>query len=76
MSKTTRIELANDAEAQVVGGLLEEAEIPHYIRTYHDSAYDGLFQTELGWGYVETPSDHAPDVLRIVESVRERDTES
>jgi len=76
MSNTTRIELANDSEAQVVGGLLEEAGIPHYIRTYHDSAYDGLFQTELGWGYVETPSDHAAEVMRIVEDVRQRDAES
>ena len=70
MSHQIRIDLNNDSEAQVVEGALTEAGIPHFIRSFHDSAYDGLFQTELGWGYVETSPDHEEEVRGLIESLR------
>ena len=36
--------LENIIEAQVIESILTEQNIPHRIRSYHDTAYDGLFQ--------------------------------
>ncbi|UZQ81926.1 DUF2007 domain-containing protein [Thermoanaerobacter sp. RKWS2] len=42
--------LENEIEAKLLEGILKEKGIPHFIRSYHDTAYDGLFQTVTGWG--------------------------
>jgi hypothetical protein len=47
--------LENGIEAQVLGSILVERHIPHRIQSYHDSAYDGLFQAQKGWGVVLAP---------------------
>jgi len=55
--------LENEVEAQVLGHALEKQEIPHLIKTYHDSAYDGLFQLQKGWGHLEAPAGFHEQIL-------------
>ena len=45
----------NEIEAMLLDEILTEKHIPHMIRSYHDSAYDGLWQTPTGWGHLEAP---------------------
>jgi hypothetical protein len=45
--------------------ILNEKQIPHLIRSYHDSAYDGLWQTQSGWGHVEAPEEYSDEILKI-----------
>ena len=47
--------LENQFEAQLLSSVLTERGIPHHLRSYHDTAFDGLFQTQKGWGYVSAP---------------------
>ena len=47
--------LDNEVESQLLDAILEEQKIPHLMRTYHDRAYDGLWQQQQGWGHVEAP---------------------
>jgi hypothetical protein len=75
MAKHARIPLQNEVEARLVASLLEEDGIPHFVRSYHDSAYDGLYQSQLGWGHVEVPPDRETEVSRIIEGVRADSTE-
>ncbi len=35
-------------EAQVIEFILTDQHIPHRIRSFHDTAYDGLFQLQKG----------------------------
>ena len=42
--------LESGIEAQLLDSILDERNIPHHIQSYHDTAYDGLFQTQKGWG--------------------------
>ncbi|MBW2644080.1 MAG: hypothetical protein JRC89_12125, partial [Deltaproteobacteria bacterium] len=42
--------LDNIIEAQLIKSILNEQNIPHLIRSFHDTAYDGLFQVQMGWG--------------------------
>jgi hypothetical protein len=54
----------NQVEALLLDEILTEKQIPHMIRSYHDSAYDGLWQTKTGWGHVEAPEEFADEIIR------------
>lgn len=64
--------LDNMVEAQILDSMLDEEKIPHMMKTYHDSAYDGLFQVSKGWGHVEAPERHRSEILAILEDLRTR----
>ena len=55
----------NEIEAMLLDEILTEKQIPHMIRSYHDSAYDGLWQTQSGWGHVEAPEEYSDEILKI-----------
>ena len=59
------VELANEIEAGLMREVLEERDIPFRIRSYHDTAYDGIFQAQLGWGHIEAPAEFADEISRI-----------
>ncbi len=65
-----RLLLHNESEASLLHGILEEDGVPHMIRSYHDRAYDGLWQMQEGWGYVETAARFASGVRALLEVLR------
>jgi hypothetical protein len=66
MERTVKIlEFNNEIEAKLLDGMLAERDIPHLIRSYHDSAYDGLWQTQSGWGHLEAPEKYREEILKI-----------
>jgi hypothetical protein len=62
--------LENGIEAQLIGSILDQREIPHRIRSYHDTAYDGLFQVQKGWGKLYAPQGFKKEILQVIEEVR------
>ncbi len=62
--------LENEFEAQLVTSVLSEREIPHRLRSYHDTAFDGLFQTQKGWGTVSSPEEHHQEIKEILTDLR------
>ena len=54
----------NEIEAMLLDEILTDMQIPHLIRSYHDSAYDGLWQSQSGWGHVEAPEEYREEILR------------
>ena len=62
--------LDNMVEAQMLESMLKEHDIPHVIRTYHDSAYDGLFQHSKGWGHIEAHEQHESEILTLLDNLR------
>ena len=66
MSKSVKILIfKNEIEAMLLDEILSEKKIPHLIRSYHDSAYDGLWQSQAGWGHLEAPEEHEKEILQI-----------
>jgi hypothetical protein len=57
--------LENEIEAQLLDSVLNERGIPHRIRSYHDSAYDGIYQAQKGWGRVEAPPSYQEEITSI-----------
>lgn len=62
--------IENDIEAGLVESILRERGIPHLLRSYRDTAYDGLFQTQKGWGDICAPRAHAEEIQEILSDLR------
>ncbi|CAB1063344.1 hypothetical protein D1BOALGB6SA_8127 [Olavius sp. associated proteobacterium Delta 1] len=62
--------LDNAIEAQLIGSILDQRGIPHRLRSYYDTAYDGLFQMQKGWGKLYVTQSHRQEVLQVIEDVR------
>jgi hypothetical protein len=59
--------LDNQFQADLLTDALEKAEIPFLVREYKDTAYDGLFVTQKGWGTImveETKLEEAQAIRR------------
>ena len=59
------IEFDNGIQANMLESALKERNIPFIIRSYHDSAYDGIFQIQLGWGCLEAPPEFENEIKII-----------
>lgn len=62
--------LENAVEAQLLASILEERHIRHRIRSHHDTAYDGLFQTQKGWGDLDAPETCRQEIMEIIDQIR------
>jgi len=61
----------NEIEAMLLDEILTEKQIPHMIRSYHDSAYDGLWQSQSGWGHLEAPEEYAEEIRNTYNNMSE-----
>ena len=68
--------LESMVEAQMLESALTEQDIPHLIKSYHDTAYDGLFQSQLGWGCIEAPASYESEILQLLNALRTQGDES
>ena len=74
MDKTVKILVLNNAiEANLLDGFLNVRDIPHVIRSYHDSAYDGMFQLQYGWGQLDAPEEFRDEIISIFENMSIQD---
>jgi hypothetical protein len=62
--------LDNQIEAQLIDSVLSEKNIPHRMRSFHDTAYNGLFQFQKGWGELYAPLKLKSEILEIIEILR------
>ena len=70
MSKAVKIlEFTNEFEAIRLSDILTEKNVPHLIRSYHDSAYDGLWQIQSNWGHLEAPEEFSEEIKQIYDSL-------
>jgi hypothetical protein len=62
--------LENEIEAQLLESILNERGIPHHIQSYHDTAYNGLYQTQKGWGKIRAPLSRSAEIRAILSEIR------
>ena len=64
--------LDNEVQAELVDSVLSERGIPHLMRSYYDSALDGIFQTPKGWGHVEAPGSFRDEILAVIGDIKQQ----
>ena len=57
----------NEAEANAIQLILKEHGIHAEVRSFHDTAYDGLYQAQYGWGVIQVSGSDLIEAQRIVE---------
>ena len=62
--------IENAIEGQLMASVLEDQDIPHQIRSFHDTAYDGLYQFQKGWGAIFAPESYRASILDILTKIR------
>ena len=60
--------LENEVQAEALDALLAERGIPHEMKTYHDSALDGVYLSS-GWGHVAAPKAFAAAVMQALKDL-------
>jgi hypothetical protein len=60
----------NKFEADLIAQTLQEEEIPCMIRSYHDTAYDGIFIPQKGWAAVMVPEELEEKANAIIAEIR------
>ena len=68
--------LAHEVEAERLGVELNNRNIPHLLRSYYDSALDGLYQSARGWGHVQAPAQYKDAILSVLNDIREARSEA
>ena len=68
----------NRFEAELISAALEHVGIDFFLRTFEDTAYDGLFVTQQGWGVFWVESEDlqvAEDILQKFDEAYAQDNE-
>jgi hypothetical protein len=60
----------NQFEADVIKSTLQKELIPAMVRSFHDTAYDGIFIPQKGWGLVLVPEVHRERALEIIAALK------
>jgi len=58
----------NEAEAIALKQILADHNITAVVQTFHDTAYDGIFQQQYGWGVIKVSE---ADFVRAEEIIDE-----
>ena len=61
----------NRFEADLLVQALRQENIPVLLRRFEETAYDGLFVTQMGWGALLVPGDYGEAAARVVSRVLE-----
>ena len=69
------IEFDNAIQANMIEAVLNDRQIPFMIKSYHDSAYDGIFQTQLGWGCLEAPEEYEQEIKDLYDDLMKKDSD-
>jgi uncharacterized OB-fold protein len=61
--------LKNWFEADIIKGELEKEGIPVLIRSFRDTAYDGIYIPQKGWGEVRVPEKEKKRAEEIIDAL-------
>jgi len=62
--------LDNRFEADVFSDALSKEGIPHLVRSFEDTAYDGIYVSQKGWGEILVYEEHFERAKEIIEEAR------
>jgi hypothetical protein len=60
----------NRFEGDRISQALQEAGIPFLIKSFLDTAYDGLYIPQKGWGVVMVPEKNREEAKRLISEVK------
>ena len=65
------LSISSEIGALRIKEILDSNEIPYLVRSFHDSAYDGLFQNQYGWGILEANKSDEERILNLFKDLKD-----
>lgn len=65
------VTVENKFEADVITNALTKECIPVMVRSYQDTAYDGIFIPQKGWGIIMVPTEYTEKAEKIILEIKE-----
>ncbi len=69
----------NRFEADLLLQALRQEHIPVLLRRFEETAYDGLFVTQMGWGAILVPEDYEQAasglIARVLDSINDKQSQ-
>ena len=62
--------LENQFEADVIKDILEENGIPVIVRSFRDSSFDGIYESQKGWGVVMVPDEFRKRANAVIKDIK------
>jgi hypothetical protein len=60
----------NRFEGDRISHALNEAEIPYLVKSFLDTAYNGLYIPQKGWGVIRVPEEFREEAERLIAEVK------
>lgn len=61
--------MGNRFEGDRVVQALNEASIPFMVKSFHDTAYNGLYIPQKGWGVIMVPPECLEEAEKIITEI-------
>jgi hypothetical protein len=61
----------NKFEADVLTNTLKKESIPVMVRSFHDTAYNGIYIPQKGWGIILVPAEYKDKAEELIASVKD-----
>ena len=62
--------IENVAESHLLASLLSQYSIPYRLRSFADTAYNGLFQFQKGWGELYARAEDRKEIIKMLTDIR------
>lgn len=66
----TILVLDDQFEADVIKDALEKEDIPVLVRSFQDTSFNGIFETQKGWGAVMVPDEFRERANAVLDALR------
>ncbi len=63
------LSLNNEVEACFLEAVLKEKNIPYLLKKFHDTAYDGIYEVQFGWGMIEAREENREEIKRYYDEI-------
>jgi hypothetical protein len=60
----------NKFEADLISQTLQQEGIPYLVRSYHDTAYNGIFIPQKGWAAIMVPEELMEKAKAVIAELR------
>ncbi len=62
--------LENQFEADVIKDILEKNGIPVLVKSFRDTSFDGIFESQKGWGVIMVPDEFRKRANAVIKNIK------
>ena len=64
--------LEDQFEADVIKDILEKNDIPVIVKSFRDTSFDGIFESQKGWGVIMVPDEFRRKANALIKDIKQK----